>query len=163
VAACSALMGCDAHSRGGARDPSFPVEAVATVAAAAALGIAGAVNQPKSSFGADPDVPDYLLPPPAPPPLGATDPEHAAFDPVPVLEAIDRLDLSPCTASGALIGWGRARLTFEPSGAVSNVVVESTAGLPETAVECIRAQLSGVSASRFEGAPITIGASYFVR
>ena len=67
------------------------------------------------------------------------------------------------TAYGALIGWGRARLTFEPSGAVRDVVLESTADLSDTAIECLRHELSAVSASRFEGAPITIGASYFVR
>jgi hypothetical protein len=160
--ACSTLVGCEGHSHGG-RGAEFPAEAVATVAVAAAAGIVGAMNNESSSAGTDPDVPDYLLPPPAPPPLGASDTEHLAFDPVPVLEAIDRLDLSPCTAYGALIGWGRARLTFEPSGMVSNVVVESSAGLSETAVECISAELSAVSASRFEGASITIGASYFVR
>jgi hypothetical protein len=168
--ACAALLalapvlgGCEGHSRGGSRGSSFPTEAVATVAVAAAAGIAGAMSNPTSSSGTDPDLPDYLQPPPAPPPLGASDTEHLAFDPVPVLEAIDRLDLSPCIAYGALIGWGRARLTFEPNGVVSNVVVESSAGLSDTAVECLGKELSAVSASRFEGAAITIGASYFVR
>jgi hypothetical protein len=164
--ACSALLGltgCDGHSHGGGRGSEFPTEAVATVALAAAAGIAGAMNQSQSSAATDPDVPDYLQAPPAPPPLGAGDMEHRAFDPVPVLEAIDQLDLSPCTAYGALIGWGRARLTFDPSGAVSNVVVESSADLSETAVECLSRELSAVSASRFEGDSITIGASYFVR
>jgi hypothetical protein len=155
--ACAALSGCGAH--GG----SFPVGAVATVAAATALEVASAANQPKSASGADLDVPGYLQAPPDPPPPGAIDPSHAAFDPVPVLNAIDRLDLSRCLSSGALIGWGHARMTFEPTGEVSTVVVESAVGLPDAAVECLRAELASVTATRFEGDPVTIGASYFVR
>jgi hypothetical protein len=154
-----ALVGCGAHGR----DASFPTEAVATVAAATALEVAGALSQPTSPSGIDPDVPGYLQAPPDPPPMGASDPSHAAFDPVAPLTAIDRLDLSRCISSGALIGWGHARLTFEPSGQVSEVVVESTAGLPAGAVECIRAELASVWAAPFEGDAITIGASYFVR
>ncbi len=163
--ACAALTGCGgAHGHGGSHGSSFPTEAVATVAAATAVGIVGAMTQPaQSSTGVDLDLPDYLQAPPAPPPMGVSEPDHTAFDPVPVLEAIDRLDLSPCTAYGALIGWGRARLTFEPSGVASKVVVESSAGLSETAVQCISVELSRVAAARFEGEPITIGASYFVR
>ncbi len=87
--ACASLTGCGAGSRGS----SFSVGAVATVAAATALEVAGPLSQPTSSTGDDLDVPGYLQAPPDPLPAGAGDPAHAAFDLVPALMAIDRLDL----------------------------------------------------------------------
>ena len=160
VLACSGC-GAGAHGHGGhGGGSSFPTEALAT-AAIAAVEVAAFAALPAPVPDPDPDPSPYIGVNPGPP-GPAFNPLHPTFEPAAALAAIDAVDFAPCRASGALIGWNHARLTFQQDGGVSRVVVDWTPGTTPAARECLRAQLAGVAAPRFEGKPVTIGAAFFV-
>ena len=97
-----------------------------------------------------------------PPRVTAPEPTHTPFDSAAALAAIHDVDLSPCGARGAARSYGHARITFDHTGRASTVLIDSPGGLTSDAVTCIGDALGRASAPPFDGAPITVGASYFV-
>ena len=109
------------------------------------------------------DTPLYIAEiPHQPPRVTAPEPTHTPFDSAAALAAIHDVDLSPCSARGAARSYGHARITFDPTGRASAVLIDSPAGMTSDAVTCIGNALGQASAPPFDGAPITVGASYFV-
>jgi hypothetical protein len=155
-----AMLGCARGGHGGGGS-GFPTEALA-VAAVAAAEVAAYSALPAPTPDPDPDPDPYIGVWAGPPSVGGA--THSDFEPAAALAAIDALDFGACRSSGTLIGWNHARLTFERDGAVSRVEIDGAtlAGMPPPAVACLRGLLSTVSAPRFEGPPVTIGAAFFV-
>jgi hypothetical protein len=150
-----ALLGC-AHGGNGGEALAVAAVAAAEVAAYAAL--------PAPVPDPDPDPDPYIGVWAGPPSASVGSATHSDFEPAAALAAIDALDFGACRSSGTLIGWNHARLTFERDGAVSRAEIDGATlvGMPPPAVECLRGLLSTVSAPRFEGPPVTIGAAFFV-
>jgi hypothetical protein len=98
-----------------------------------------------------------------PPRVTEADPRHTPFDSAAALVALHGIDLSSCAARGASPSYGHARVTFDPTGRPSTVRIDSPAGLSDDAVACIGDALGGASAPPFDGAPITVGATYLVK
>jgi hypothetical protein len=100
----------------------------------------------------------------AAPPPNVTPPEpiHRSFSAPSALAAIHALDLAPCTARGAPRGYGHAQITFLPDGKASTVLIDAPEGVPPDAVACLGASLGAARVPAFDGAPMTVGASYFM-
>lgn len=105
----------------------------------------------------------------APPPLPAsakdrvTTGESPNFDAKSARAALGAVDLAPCRAEGAPRGYGHAKVTFNPDGKASKVVVDTPDGLSESAVKCIGDRLGAVTIPEYEGSYITVGTTWFVR
>jgi len=99
-------------------------------------------------------------PAPAPPPPPAP---PAAFDAAAARAALDGLDLGTCRAQGAPLGYGHARVTFTPDGAVSHVAIDSPSGLSDSAVRCIGAALGTARVPPFGGPAAAVPAPFYVR
>jgi hypothetical protein len=93
-------------------------------------------------------------PPPAPP---------VPFDPAAAKESLEGVDLGACRASGAPLGYGHARVTFQPDGTVTHVAIDSPSGLSDSAVRCLGAALGTATAPPFEGAPAAVPAPFYVK
>ncbi|HEY2517801.1 MAG TPA: hypothetical protein VGI39_43325 [Polyangiaceae bacterium] len=98
-----------------------------------------------------------------PPRVTPPDPSHAPFDSAAAMGAIHGIDLSSCKVHGARRSYGHAHITFERTGHPSTVLIDSPAGLSEDSVACIGDALGRASAPPFDGAPITVGATYLVQ
>lgn len=100
-----------------------------------------------------------------PPPSRVTppDPVHARFDAAAATSAIHAIDLAPCAARGAPTGYGHARIAFGDDGAATRVTIDAPQGMGAEAVRCLGDRLATATVDAFEGAPITVGASYYVR
>jgi hypothetical protein len=99
------------------------------------------------------------------PPLDATpdEPVHHPFDAPRALAALHAVDLSACGERAALRSYGHARITFEPHGSVSGVVLDGPPVLPHDIATCVAERMAAVEVSSFDGGAITVGASYFLR
>ncbi len=161
---CAWGTGCaeGGHGRGGhGSGSSFPTEALA-VAAVAVAEAAAVAALPAPVADPDPNPDPYIGVWAGPPSAAIGSANHTDFEPAAALSAIDALDFGVCRSSGTLIGWNHARLTFERDGAVTRVEIDGAAGMPPAAIECIKSELATVSAPKFEGPPVTIGAAFFV-
>jgi hypothetical protein len=160
VVGCIGLAGCEGGGRGhqgGGGGASFPTGAV-VAAALAATEIAAAVtssSSPDSTRDPDPYIPAQPPPPVFPSP-------HPSFEPAAALAAIDGADYASCRAAHTLGGWYHARVTFEPTGSVSRVLIDWTPALVPSAVACLQAQVGTATVPRFEGPAVTVGAAVFV-
>jgi hypothetical protein len=105
-------------------------------------------------------------PPPAPLPASprdrATAELPAGFDAQAARAALSRVDLSACRDAGAPRGYGHAKVTFNPDGRASKVVVDTPAGLSAPAVKCIGDRLGTVTVSEYDGSLVTVGSTWFV-
>ncbi len=98
-----------------------------------------------------------------PPRITPPEPSHVAFDSVAALAALHATDMSSCVARGAPRAYGHARVTLKNDGHASIVSIDSPSGMTGDAVACIGEQLGRVSVPPFDGAEITVGASYLVK
>ena len=73
------------------------------------------------------------------------------------------MDLAQCREVGAPHGYGHAMVTFAPGGNVSRVAVDSPANLSPSAVSCIGETLGTAVAPPFDGAPVTVPTTFYVR
>jgi hypothetical protein len=99
----------------------------------------------------------------AAPRVTAPDPEHARFDASAARSAILAVDLAPCTAAGVPQGYGHAQATFANDGNVTHVLIDAPAGMPPEAAQCLGRRLATAKVGAFEGAPTTVGASFYVK
>jgi hypothetical protein len=100
--------------------------------------------------------PRVAPPPPAPAPL-------PAFDAAAARAALDAIELGTCRADGAPLGYGHARVTFEPDGTVGHVAIDSPSGLSDAAVKCIGAVLGTATVPPFAGPAAAVPAPFYVR
>ena len=75
--------------------------------------------------------------------------------------AVASVDLTSC--SPAPRGYGHARVTLEPDGHVSKVVIDGPTNLPPSTVRCIADALSHAHVDAFGGRATTVGTTWFVR
>jgi len=165
VVASLGLVGCGGGGRGhqAGGGAKFPIEA----AAAVALAVAHIVTVAATPAPADPNTdPDPYIPTSAPPPPPVRPPpvpsSHPSFEPAAALAAIDVMDFGPCRGAGSSLRWYHARVTYEPDGSVSRVLIDWAAGTPSSAMDCLREKVAMASVPRFEGPAVTVGASFFV-
>lgn len=93
-----------------------------------------------------------------PPRIAPPDPVHHPFDGTAALTALHAVDFAPCAREARETGVrGHAQVTFEPSGVVSGVLIDSPPGLPSDAVACIGERLGGVVVPPFEGSAMKVG------
>lgn len=89
--------------------------------------------------------------------------ERAFFDPIAARRALDdAADLSACRTAGAPSRYGHARVTLNPDGRVSKVVIDAPAGLPPETTACIGERLGKTRVAPFRGGLVTVGTSFFV-
>ncbi len=91
------------------------------------------------------------------------EPELPSFDPQAARAAVSRVDVSACRAAGAPAGWGHAKVTFNPDGTASKVVLDEPSGLSASAVQCIGSRVGAVTLPRFKGSLVTMGTTFHVR
>jgi hypothetical protein len=99
---------------------------------------------------------------PASPKDRVTSEENQGFDAKSARAALGAVDLATCRAEGAPRGYGHAKVTFNPDGKASKVVVDTPDGLSPSAVKCIGDRLGAVSVPEYEGSFITVGTTWFV-
>jgi hypothetical protein len=105
-----------------------------------------------------------VAPPPAPPPPSPPSRKPAVlFDTAAARQALEGIDLGACRASGAPRGYGHARVTFGPDGAVLRVSIDSPAGLSGSAVECIGGSLGTASVPPFDGGAVSVPTGFYIR
>jgi hypothetical protein len=89
--------------------------------------------------------------------------ELPSFDPHAARGALNAIDVSGCQAAGAKQGFGHAKVTMNPDGRVSKVVVDEPAGLPPEAARCIGDRIGTATVAPFKGSLVTVGTTYHVR
>ena len=85
--------------------------------------------------------------------------EHRAFNPANVAAAFSKIDAKACGFHGA----GHFKVTFEPTGTVSKVEIDSPATLVSTPLgACVSKAYAKASVPAFDGNAVTIGKSFSV-
>lgn len=91
------------------------------------------------------------------------DDDPPPFDAVAARGALARIDVSVCRTAGAPPGYGHAKVSFNPSGEATKVVIDEPNGLPATAVKCIGDRLGAARVPAFRGSYVTVGTTWLVR
>ncbi len=91
-------------------------------------------------------------PPPAPP----------SFDALRARNELAQVDLTKCRETGAPRGFGHAKVTFNPSGDISKVVIDEPAQMPASAAKCIGDEIGRSTIPVFSGSLVTVGTTWFV-
>lgn len=95
--------------------------------------------------------------------VGGDEAARPGFDAKSARAALSEVDLAPCRAAGAPRGYGHAKVTFNPDGSASKVVVDTPSGLSPEAVKCIGDRLGAVSVPEYAGSLVTVGSTWFIR
>ncbi len=96
-----------------------------------------------------------------PPEVDRTPPPARRFDPTAALVALHAVDMSRCAPSAVRIRV-HARVTFDASGHVANVVFDRPGPLSPTTLERVTQRVSSVRVNPFDGEPVTAGVSFDV-
>jgi hypothetical protein len=106
----------------------------------------------------------YVSAPPLPasPKDRVTSDDDKGFDAKSARAALGAVDLTACRAEGAPRGYGHAKVTFNPDGKASKVVVDTPDGLSGPAVKCIGDRLGAVIVPEYEGSLVVVGTTWFV-
>ena len=59
-------------------------------------------------------------------------------------------------------GYGHAKVTFNPDGKASKVVVDTPDGLSSSAVKCVGDRLGAATVPEYRGNLVTVGTTWFV-
>lgn len=107
----------------------------------------------------------YDTTPTPPTPRSARDavPEDAAsplFDAHAARAALNAVDVSSCRSAGAPAGYGHARVTVNPDGVVSKVVVDEPRGLSAAAAKCLGDRIGAATVPPYRGSLVTMGTSF---
>jgi len=95
-------------------------------------------------------------PAPAPPP------PPPSFDALRARQELAQVELTKCRESGAPRGYGHAKVTFNPSGDISKVVIDEPAAMAAPASKCIGDAIGKTTIPVFNGSLVTVGTTYFV-
>lgn len=90
--------------------------------------------------------------------------DSSSFDAKGARAALGAVAVSACRAEGAPRGYGHAKVTFNPDGKASKVVVDTPDGLSSSAVtvKCIGDRLGAVVVPQYAGNLVTVGTTWFV-
>jgi hypothetical protein len=119
-----------------------------------------AVRVAQVYYGYDPARP--LPPAQISMPVTAADPPHHPLDPALALAAVRAVDVSSCSEGGPG-GYCHVRVTFGANGHPVGVLLEAPPGLPQPAVDCVQRQFGTASVPPFDGSPMRVGTSFYVR
>jgi hypothetical protein len=98
----------------------------------------------------------------APPSERVADDDRRAFDPMSARSALRSVDVSACRTRELPRGHGHAVVTFGPSGAVTEILIDEPAGLSPRAVACLAESYRGASVRPFTGErPVEVGTTWF--
>jgi hypothetical protein len=84
------------------------------------------------------------------------------FDPARARAVLAQVDLRNCREKGAPQGYGHAKVTMNPSGDISKVVIDEPSRMPAAAVKCIGDELGRATVPVFRGSFVTIGTTWYV-
>lgn len=92
-------------------------------------------------------------------------PDHLpSFDPHTARSALSRIDVSDCVATnGASRRYGHARVTMNPDGRVSKIVIDEPARLSPEEVKCVGDRLGAATVPAFKGSLVTIATTFYLR
>lgn len=85
------------------------------------------------------------------------------FDAHAARAALSEIDVSPCREAGAPAGFGHAKVTFNPDGRSSKVVVDEPSGMSAAAAKCIGDRIGTATVPPFRGSLVTMGTTYHVK
>lgn len=159
----SAVSGCGHHRHGA--EPIVFMSGAMVGAAIASADVSDAHRGHR-----DRDVPTvvYVSAPPSTPREPPRDrvrtpqPPTTPFDAVAARSGFASVDLSHCTNAGTPATHGHAKVSFNPSGEASKVVVDEPAALSPSSAKCIGDALGTVTVPPFAGSYITVGTSFYV-
>lgn len=144
------------------------------VAFAAGVGLLAGVAIAEAAHDHDPPPPPqpvyyqpvvYVNAPPQPASPRDQVPSNSdgpAFDAKAARTALGAVDLATCRDVGAPRGYGHAKVTFNPDGKASKVVVDTPDNMNARAVQCIGDRLGAVSIPEYQGSLVTVGTTWFV-
>lgn len=98
-----------------------------------------------------------VAPPPAPPPPRADEPPP--LDPAATRAAFADVDVSECNAPRV---YGHAKISLNPDGRISRVVVEDPADLEPLVAQCIGRKIGQVTVPPFRGGMVVLGTTFRV-
>ena len=86
--------------------------------------------------------------------------EGPGFDRAAAAAALTGVDLAKCKATNAKRGEGHVTVTFEPTGAARQAVVDRGPMLGTPVAKCIAGQYKKVKVPAFKGTPVQVGKSF---
>jgi hypothetical protein len=89
-------------------------------------------------------------------------PSSPPFDAKRARASLAEVDVSSCREAGAPRGYGHARVTFNPSGDTTKVVVDEPSAMPPAAARCVGEALGRATVPEFHGSLVTVGTTWFV-
>jgi hypothetical protein len=99
---------------------------------------------------------------PAAPMVDVVDSDRRAFDPMGARAAVQSIDVSACRARDLPRGHGHAVVTFAPSGAVTEILIDEPAGLSPRAVACLAECYRTANVRAFSGkTSVEVGTTWF--
>jgi hypothetical protein len=118
---------------------------------------------PKPVYVVAPEDGTLVLPPT---PERYAAPERVAppppFDAIRARTELARVDLTSCRETPAPRGYGHAKVTFNPSGDISKVVIDEPARLTPEAAKCIGDAIGRTTIPTFDGSLVTVGTTWLV-
>jgi len=88
--------------------------------------------------------------------------ERHPFDALEAKKSLRDANLAGCPRNAGPAIEGHAKVTYEPNGAPSRVVIDQPRDLPTATVTCVGAALGKTRVSPFEGGAITVGTGFRV-
>jgi hypothetical protein len=76
-------------------------------------------------------------------------------------EALAKAPVASCKDRGVPTGYGHAKVTFAPNGHATKVVIDAPANLAPEAVACVGDKLGAATVPPFDGAPVTVGTTWY--
>ena len=164
------LTGCTRHGANGLLFAIRVVELAAVVAASTAE------PPPPQEIVVRHEIVVRNEPPPAPstpstatrvpvaaaPMVDAFDADRRAFDAMGARTMLHSIDVSACRARELPRGHGHAIVTFAPSGAVTEILIDEPAGLSPRAVACLAESYRTANVRAFSGAAsVEVGTTWF--
>ena len=152
------LLGCyGGHGGGGANAVATGVVVGAAIGAMAMAASNPPPPEPRyygSTVYVQQAPPPLNYPPVTPAPQ---DDPLPAFDPAATRAALGAVDVTAC---GGPPGYGHARVTMNPDGVISRVVVEDPAQLSPQVADCVGRLLGRVTVEPFRGSMVVVGTSF---
>jgi hypothetical protein len=152
---------CAVACNGSAPPPEAPIVVAVTDAGPAPI-----ASTPEPTPQPPPDepvaeaaAPDPFVQPGAPVPTMTA---GTAFDRGAAARGLSGVNVQQCKRAGGPVGSGHVKVTFDPSGVVSAVIVDS-GPYPGTPVgTCVAAAFRRVRVPGFTGAPVNVGKSFTI-
>jgi hypothetical protein len=77
--------------------------------------------------------------------------------------ALGDAPVASCKERGLSPGYGHAKVTFGPDGHPTKVAIDAPPNLGPEAVGCVGEKLGAVVVPPFDGAPVSVGTTWYVR